>query len=85
MRREVQPNNEGAGTAERVRVKGEGETSGSKPAGRPWTRMEDSLLRDMLNARLTAIEIALRLARTPTAIYSRVQYLDRKRRKPAAS
>jgi hypothetical protein len=47
--------------------------------------MEDNLLRDMLDARLTAIEIAQRLARTPTAIYSRVQYLDRKRRKPAAS
>jgi hypothetical protein len=84
MRREYQPTNEGAGTAERVRAKGE-ETAGSKPAGQPWTRMEDSLLRDMLDARLTAIEIAQRLARTPTAIYSRVQYLDRKHRKSAAS
>jgi hypothetical protein len=33
----------------------------------------------MLNARLTAVEIALRLTRTPGAIYSRVQFLDRKR------
>lgn len=83
MRRGYQPIDKGAGTTEHVPAK-EGETAGSKPAGRPWTRMEDSLLRDMLDAGLTAIEIALRLARTPAAIYSRVQYLDRKRRKPAA-
>ena len=41
--------------------------------------------RDMLDAGLTAEEIARRLAGTPVAIDSRVQYLDRKRRKPAAS
>jgi hypothetical protein len=39
----------------------------------------------MLDAGLTAEEIALRLSRTPVAIYSRVQYLDRKRRKRLAS
>lgn len=43
--------------------------------------MEDSLLHDMLNAGLTAEEIGKRLARTPTAVYSRVQDLDKKRRK----
>jgi hypothetical protein len=59
--------------------------TGPKPTGRRWTQMEESLLRDMLDAGLTAEEIARRLARTPVAIYSRVQYLDRKRREPAAS
>jgi hypothetical protein len=59
--------------------------TGPKPTGRRWTQMEENLLRDMLDAGLTAEEIARRLARTPVAIYSRVQYLDRKRREPAAS
>jgi hypothetical protein len=57
----------------------------SKPARRRWTHLEDSLLYDMLTARLAADKIARRLARTPAAIYSRVQYLDKKRRKPAIS
>jgi hypothetical protein len=52
-----------------------------KPAARRWTVIEDNLLHDLLNAGLTAEEIGQRLARTPVAIYSRVQYLDRKRRK----
>jgi|HubBroStandDraft_2_1064218.scaffolds.fasta_scaffold655533_1 hypothetical protein len=56
------------------------EMTGPKPAGRRWTHVEENQLRNMLDARLTAEEIARRLARTPVAIYSRVQYLDRKRR-----
>lgn len=56
-----------------------------KPAARRWTIVEDSLLHDMRNAGLTAEEIGKRLARTPTAIYSRVQDLDKKRRKRPAS
>jgi hypothetical protein len=59
--------------------------TGPKPAGCRWIHMEESLLRDMLDAGLAAEEIARRLARTPVAIYSRVQYLDRKRREPTAS
>jgi hypothetical protein len=47
--------------------------------------MEDSLLHEMLNARLTAEEIGKRLARTTIAVYSRVQGLDKKRRKRPAS
>jgi hypothetical protein len=55
-----------------------------KPAGRRWTAMEDSQLHEMLNAELTAEEISKRLARTPVAVYSRVQDLDKKRRKRPA-
>lgn len=47
--------------------------------------MEDNLLHDMLKAGLAAEEIGKRLARTPTAIYSRVQDLDKKRRKRPVS
>jgi hypothetical protein len=57
----------------------------AKPAARRWTDTEDNLLRDMLNAGLTAEEIGRRLARTPVAVYSRVQHLDKRRRKPSAS
>lgn len=59
--------------------------TGPRPAGRSWTRVEENLLRDMLDAGPTTEEIARRLARTPVAIYSRVQDLDKRRRKPAAS
>jgi hypothetical protein len=85
VRGEHQPIDDIAETTERDQFEGEAKAGGSKPAGRPWTRAEDGLLRDMLKAGLTAVEIALRLARTPGAIYSRVQYLDRRRRKPGAS
>ena len=51
-----------------------------KPVGRRWTLAEDRLLRRMQSAGMTAIEIAPRPARTPGAIYSRVQDLDRKQR-----
>jgi hypothetical protein len=85
VRGEHQPIDDIAETTEPDQFEGEAKAGGSKPVGRPWTRAEDGLLRDMLKARLTAVEIALRLARTPGAIYSRVQYLDRRRRKPGAS
>jgi|SRR5580698_4916310 hypothetical protein len=52
-----------------------------KPDARRWTITEDRLLHEMLNAGLTAEEIGRRLARTPIAIYSRVQRLERKNRK----
>jgi hypothetical protein len=52
---------------------------------RRWTRAEDNLLRDMLDAGLAVEEIARRLSRTALAIYSRVQYIDRKRRKPTVA
>ena len=54
-------------------------------ARRRWTPLEDRLLHDMLEARLVADEIARRLARTPAAIYSRIQYLAKKRRRPIAT
>jgi hypothetical protein len=56
-----------------------------KPPARRWTIVEDNLLHDMLKAGLAAEEIGKRLARTPTAIYSRVQDLDKKRRKRPVS
>jgi hypothetical protein len=56
-----------------------------KSVRRRWTRFEDNLLHNMAEARLAAGEIARRLARTPAAIYSRIQYLDKKRRRRTAT
>jgi hypothetical protein len=56
-----------------------------RPAARRWTVMEDNQLHEMLSAGLTADEIGRRLARTPVAVYSRVQVLDKKRRKRPTS
>jgi hypothetical protein len=50
--------------------------TGPRPAGRPWTQSEDRQLRDMLNARKKAPEIAQKLKRTIGAVHSRVQTLS---------
>jgi predicted transcriptional regulator len=59
-------------------------TEASSPRRR-WTHLEDGLLQEMLRAKLTADEIARRLARTPAAVYSRVQYLDKKHSRPVVA
>jgi DNA-binding CsgD family transcriptional regulator len=56
-----------------------------RPRGRVWTSGEDNQLRELLDGGKTASEIALRLHRTPQAIYSKMQRLYRKRRSQAAS
>jgi DNA-binding CsgD family transcriptional regulator len=56
----------------------------TEPARRRWTSDEDKQLKVMLDAGKIAPEIALKLNRTPQAIYARLQRLYRKR-KPSAS
>jgi hypothetical protein len=53
------------------RREGEGEMTGPRPAGRPWTRAEDHLLKEMLKAGLKAPEIAQKLKRTIGAVHAR--------------
>ena len=54
--------------------------TGPRPARRRWTAAEEGQLREMLDAGMTAPEIARKLNRTAQAIYGRVQRLYRKRR-----
>jgi hypothetical protein len=61
--------------AEIRRAEGEGEMKGPKPVGRRWTPVEEDQLQTMLDARMTAIEIATKLKRTRQAIYARLQHL----------
>ena len=51
----------------------------TEPARRHWTPDEDNQLKVMLDAGKIAPEIGLKLARTPQAIYARLQRLYRKR------
>jgi IS30 family transposase len=53
------------------------------PARRRWTVDEQRKLDDLLKAGKTAAEIATTLQRTPPSIYSRLQLLYRKRKKPS--
>jgi hypothetical protein len=62
-------------------VRADAEMIEPRPAARRWTVTDDKLLHDMLKAGLTAEEIGRKLTRTAVAIYSRVQVLDKKRRK----
>jgi hypothetical protein len=52
--------------------------TGPRPAGRPWTGIEDRQLGEMLNAGKKVPEIARQLKRTIGAIYARTEYLDKK-------
>jgi DNA-binding NarL/FixJ family response regulator len=53
--------------------------TGPKPVGRRWTGAEEKQLQDMLDAGMSAAEIATKLKRTRQAIYARLQHLYRKR------
>jgi IS30 family transposase len=53
--------------------------TGPRPAGRPWTELEEIQLQEMLAAGMTAREIARKLKRTAQAIYARLQRHYRKR------
>jgi DNA invertase Pin-like site-specific DNA recombinase len=52
---------------------------GPKPVGRRRTHAEEKQLRDMLEAGMTAAEVATKLERTRQAIYARLQHHYRKR------
>jgi hypothetical protein len=52
-------------------AEGEGEMTGPRPAGRPWTRAEDHSLEEMLKAGLKGPEIAHKLKRTIGAVHAR--------------
>jgi hypothetical protein len=52
--------------------------TGPRPAGRPWTGIEDRQLGEMLSVGEKVPEIARKLKRTIGAIYARTEYLDKK-------
>lgn len=54
------------------------------PTGRRWTFDDDKELQVLLDAGKIASEIALKLNRTPLAIYARLQRVYRKRARQSA-
>jgi hypothetical protein len=46
--------------------------TGPRPAGRPWTLMEDAQLRELVVSRVKVGLIAKKLKRSPGSIYARV-------------
>jgi len=52
--------------------------TGPRPAGRPWTRVEDVQLRAMLEAGVKAPEVARRIKRTVSAVRARKAVLDKR-------
>ena len=52
--------------------------TGPRPAGRPWTRVEDFQLRAMLEAGMTARAVAQKIKRTVSAVRSRKAVLDKR-------
>ena len=52
--------------------------TGPRPAGRPWTRVEDEQLRAMLEAGMTAPAVAQKIKRTVSAVRSRKAILDKR-------
>jgi hypothetical protein len=61
----------------RTRAKGY-EMTGSRPAGRPWTRGEEDQLRVMLAAGMKSPAIALKLRRTVSAVRTRKTVLNKR-------
>jgi hypothetical protein len=53
--------------------------TGPRPAGRPWTRLEDRQLLDLIKSGMTHELIARKLKRTLSAIQSRTNTLKKKR------
>jgi DNA-binding NarL/FixJ family response regulator len=54
--------------------------TGPRPAGRPWTRLEDRQLFELLASGMTHGLIARKLKRTLSAVQSRTNTLKKKRR-----
>ena len=46
--------------------------TGPRPAGRPWTRAEDTELRELIASKVKVGQIANKLKRSPGAIYARI-------------
>jgi hypothetical protein len=59
-------------------AEGEGEMTGPRPAGRPWTLTDDDMLRKLLDSGMKAPAIALKMNRTVGAIQSRKSMLKAK-------
>jgi hypothetical protein len=53
--------------------------TGPRPAGHPWTQLDDKRLSDMLVSGMRRPEIAAKLKRTAGAVHSRVHTLRKKR------
>jgi DNA invertase Pin-like site-specific DNA recombinase len=53
--------------------------TGTKPVGRHWTCAEEEQLRDMLDAGMTAAEVANEAGAHRQTIYARLQHLYRRR------
>jgi hypothetical protein len=51
--------------------------TGPQPAGRPWTRAEETQLREFIASGLKVGLIARKLKRTPGAIYARINSLKK--------
>jgi hypothetical protein len=58
--------------------KGEGEMTGPKPAGRPWTPEDDRLLQELFKLRMKTALIAFKMKRTIGAIQTRKNVLGLK-------
>jgi hypothetical protein len=52
--------------------------TGPRPAGRPWTRVEDNKLRAMVEAGVKAPEVARRIKRTVSAVRARNAVLNKR-------
>jgi hypothetical protein len=61
-------------------AEGEGEMTGPRPAGRPWTLTDDYMLRELLASGMKPRLIAQKLERSIGAIQSRI-YFHKKGRK----
>jgi hypothetical protein len=46
--------------------------TGPRPAGRPWTRAEDTELRELIASKVKVGQIANKLKRSPGAIHARI-------------
>jgi hypothetical protein len=58
--------------------------TGSRPAGRPWTRAEETELRYLLSSGVKVGSIARKLKRSPGAIYARKYSFRKMLRDPVA-
>lgn len=60
-------------------VEGEGEVTGPRPRGRPWTPAEDAELLALIEANIERALIARKLKRTQPAVNSRSSVLKKRR------
>jgi hypothetical protein len=58
---------------------------GPRPAGRPWTRMEDKKLQALFDSGMEVAVIARKMGRTVKAIRNRKSHLKNPRKRAAPS